>query len=336
MDREVKRLKQSRVPILKVRWNSRIGPEFTWEREDQFKKKLVMSSDVASSTVTYTSVSSEARSWSIPTEDLYEEAARQALGQPDYPEYLAPPDDEILVEDQPLPVDASLIALSPGYIVVSDPEEDEEDPTDYPVDGGDNDDDDESSDDDDDDNDKVEEDDDEEEEHLASTDSSVIPNVDHVPSAKEIEPFETDESAATPPPPPAYRTTPRMSVQTQTPIPFPSEEEVARLLSLPTLPPSPLTPLSSPPTSPTYAKALLGCRAAMMRATPSPILLPPSFLPLLIRPPHTRATMAQMRAAAPSTYYLLLLLRAPPLLPIPLLAPSTSRRADIPGADMLL
>ncbi|GKB51654.1 putative reverse transcriptase domain-containing protein, partial [Tanacetum coccineum] len=35
MDREVKRLKQSRIPIVKVRWNSRRGPEFTWEREDQ-------------------------------------------------------------------------------------------------------------------------------------------------------------------------------------------------------------------------------------------------------------------------------------------------------------
>ncbi|GJZ36791.1 putative reverse transcriptase domain-containing protein [Tanacetum coccineum] len=39
MDREVKRLKRSRIPIVKVRWNSRRGPEFTWEREDQFKKK---------------------------------------------------------------------------------------------------------------------------------------------------------------------------------------------------------------------------------------------------------------------------------------------------------
>ncbi|GJT30511.1 reverse transcriptase domain-containing protein [Tanacetum coccineum] len=39
MDREVKRLRQSRVPLVKVRWNSRRGPEFTWEREDQFKKK---------------------------------------------------------------------------------------------------------------------------------------------------------------------------------------------------------------------------------------------------------------------------------------------------------
>ncbi|GJR68749.1 putative reverse transcriptase domain-containing protein [Tanacetum coccineum] len=39
MDREVKRLKQSRIPIVKVRWNSKRGPEFTWEREDSFKKK---------------------------------------------------------------------------------------------------------------------------------------------------------------------------------------------------------------------------------------------------------------------------------------------------------
>ncbi|GJU06014.1 hypothetical protein Tco_1122444 [Tanacetum coccineum] len=39
MDREVKRLKQSRILIVKVRWNSKRGPEFTWERKDSFKKK---------------------------------------------------------------------------------------------------------------------------------------------------------------------------------------------------------------------------------------------------------------------------------------------------------
>nr|GEV86413.1 putative reverse transcriptase domain-containing protein [Tanacetum cinerariifolium] len=39
MDREIKRLKGSRIPIIKVRWNSKRGPEFTWEREDQFKQK---------------------------------------------------------------------------------------------------------------------------------------------------------------------------------------------------------------------------------------------------------------------------------------------------------
>nr|GEW91436.1 putative reverse transcriptase domain-containing protein [Tanacetum cinerariifolium] len=38
MDGEVKQLKQSRIPIVKVRWNSRRGPEYTWEREDFFKR----------------------------------------------------------------------------------------------------------------------------------------------------------------------------------------------------------------------------------------------------------------------------------------------------------
>ncbi|GJZ03025.1 putative reverse transcriptase domain-containing protein [Tanacetum coccineum] len=39
VDREVKQLKQSRIPIVKVRWNSQRGLEFTWERKDQIKKK---------------------------------------------------------------------------------------------------------------------------------------------------------------------------------------------------------------------------------------------------------------------------------------------------------
>ncbi|GJY92164.1 putative reverse transcriptase domain-containing protein [Tanacetum coccineum] len=39
MDREVKQLKRSRIPIVKVRWNARRGPEYTWECEDQFKSK---------------------------------------------------------------------------------------------------------------------------------------------------------------------------------------------------------------------------------------------------------------------------------------------------------
>nr|GFA34113.1 putative reverse transcriptase domain-containing protein [Tanacetum cinerariifolium] len=39
MDCEIKQLKRSCIPIIKVRWNSKRGPEFTWEREDQFKQK---------------------------------------------------------------------------------------------------------------------------------------------------------------------------------------------------------------------------------------------------------------------------------------------------------
>ncbi|GJX13734.1 hypothetical protein Tco_0205492 [Tanacetum coccineum] len=37
--REVKRLKRSQIPLVKVRWNSKRGPEFTWKREDQFKER---------------------------------------------------------------------------------------------------------------------------------------------------------------------------------------------------------------------------------------------------------------------------------------------------------
>ncbi|GJR01138.1 putative reverse transcriptase domain-containing protein [Tanacetum coccineum] len=40
MDREVKQVRQSHIPILKVRWNSKRGPEFTWEREVQIHAKL--------------------------------------------------------------------------------------------------------------------------------------------------------------------------------------------------------------------------------------------------------------------------------------------------------
>nr|GFB39673.1 putative reverse transcriptase domain-containing protein [Tanacetum cinerariifolium] len=39
MEREIKRLKRSWIPLIKVHWNSRRGPEFTWESEDSFRKK---------------------------------------------------------------------------------------------------------------------------------------------------------------------------------------------------------------------------------------------------------------------------------------------------------
>ncbi|GJY25519.1 putative reverse transcriptase domain-containing protein [Tanacetum coccineum] len=44
MEREIKRLKRSRIPLVKVRWNSKRGPEFTWEREDSFKQNFPHSS----------------------------------------------------------------------------------------------------------------------------------------------------------------------------------------------------------------------------------------------------------------------------------------------------
>ncbi|GKC60574.1 hypothetical protein Tco_1088172 [Tanacetum coccineum] len=176
------------------------------------------------------------------------------IPEPEYPEYLVPSDDEAPMEDQPLPFDASLIALSPGYVADSDPEEypkedSEEDHADYPADGGD--DDNEPFDDDDDDTGdedeepfEDEEDDEEEEEHLAPADSPAAHVIDHVPSAEDTEAFKTDEVAPTHVPSPRRHTV-RMSIRPQTPVPFPSEAKVERLLALPIPPPSPLTPLSS-------------------------------------------------------------------------------------------
>ncbi|GKC43401.1 hypothetical protein Tco_1061123, partial [Tanacetum coccineum] len=39
MDHEIKQLKRSRIPIIKMRWNSKRGPEFTWERKDEMCAK---------------------------------------------------------------------------------------------------------------------------------------------------------------------------------------------------------------------------------------------------------------------------------------------------------
>ncbi|GKD32567.1 hypothetical protein Tco_1248076, partial [Tanacetum coccineum] len=87
-------------------------------------------------------------------------------------------------------------------------------------------------------------DEEDEEEHLAPADSVVValPATDQAPSAEETEPFETDESTATPPPHPAYLVTARISIPAPVPTPVWSDAEVARLLAIST----PL-PTSSPP-----------------------------------------------------------------------------------------
>nr|GFC19752.1 hypothetical protein [Tanacetum cinerariifolium] len=123
--------------------------------------------------------------------------------EPEYPEYLAPSDDEEPLEDQPLPADASPTAASPGYMTDSDPEEDpEEDPeddqADNPTDGGDGDDEpsdgnEDDTDDEDPEEEPFEENDEEEEEHPASADSHVVATVDLALSAREAEALEADE-----------------------------------------------------------------------------------------------------------------------------------------------
>ncbi|GJU40198.1 hypothetical protein Tco_1193155 [Tanacetum coccineum] len=131
----------------------------------------------------------------------------------------------------------------------------------------------------------------EEEEHLASTDSVFAPVVDHVPSSEETEPFVTDESAATPPSPPACHTTARISIRPEAPMPFPSEDEVERLLALPPPPPSPLISLSPP-----FAEErLTRCLAAPSH--PSPPLPPP---PLSLHlPPHVPTSLPLPSSALP-------------------------------------
>nr|GEZ53189.1 hypothetical protein [Tanacetum cinerariifolium] len=185
------------------------------------------------------------------------EEPEQAPPSPDYvlgPEHA---DDEIVAVDQPYAEDASPISQSPEYVPESDfeahPEDDddedpEEDPVDYPADGGDDGDAEEGlSEDDEDDDMDIEAD--EEEEHPAPADSVVVASTtaDQAPSAEETEPFETDESAATPPPHPAYHMTTRISIPDPVPLPGWSDSEVVRLLAMSSPPASPLSPWSSPP-----------------------------------------------------------------------------------------
>nr|GEU94010.1 putative reverse transcriptase domain-containing protein [Tanacetum cinerariifolium] len=152
----------------------------------------------ASSVVTYTSVYTDSEPWRYYEEDLAETRPPRIpyVPEPEYPEYLAPSDDEAPLEDQPLPADASPIAASPDYVADFDPKEDpEDDQAGYPADGGDGDD--EPSDDDADDRDPkeepFEEDYEEEEEHPAPADSPDVPIVDLVLPARDTEALEADE-----------------------------------------------------------------------------------------------------------------------------------------------
>ncbi|GKB81120.1 hypothetical protein Tco_0948015 [Tanacetum coccineum] len=291
-----------------------------------------------------------------------------------YLKFMPPQDDVLPAEEQPLLAAESPTADSPGYVPesdhkeeleVDDDEDPEEDPANYPANGGDDGDDEYESPDDDEDDDVNIEGDEEEEEHPAPVDFTAValPSVDHAPSVEETNPFETDESTATPPPHPAYRVTARTSIRDEPPIPFWSNTEVSRFLAIPTLPPSPLSPWSSP--LPQIPSPLL-----------SPILSPlPVSSPLLVSPPLPlappplpisptyplgyRAAMIWLRAKAPSTSYSppphIILSHTkvdtppsgtppsgiPPLLPIPLPTSSpplhllsTDRRADRPEVTL--
>ncbi|GJR18209.1 putative reverse transcriptase domain-containing protein [Tanacetum coccineum] len=191
--------------------------------------------------------------------------------EPVYPEFMPSEDEVFPAEEQSLSAAVSPTANSPGYIADSDPEEHEEDPeedpADYPTDRGDDDDDDDESSDDDEYDDDEYDDDDVEEEKEEEEEEHLAP-ADSVP---------------------------------------PLIHRVARLLAIPTPPPSPLSPLSSP--------------LPQILSPPLPISPPP----LPASPTHPlgyRATMIRLRAKSPSTSHLLPSstppLGTPPLLPIPL------------------
>ncbi|GJV27476.1 putative reverse transcriptase domain-containing protein [Tanacetum coccineum] len=196
-----------------------------------------MSSSSSHVTVTYTSISSalESPPWGFPliTESDHEapKEAPQSPKQepptyvpaPEYLEYLAPSDDEPIEDDFKEDPKMDLVDYADD-----EEEEEEEEPS---------------------------EDDDEEEKHLAPADST-LPVSDFIPSSEETEPFETDESAATPPPPcnvtsisqtGLHRA--RKTIRPQRPMAASIEARIAEYASAPTPPsppPSPLSPLSFP------------------------------------------------------------------------------------------
>nr|GFB69454.1 hypothetical protein [Tanacetum cinerariifolium] len=277
-------------------------------------------------------------------EDPYIEVALQAPPSLDYipgpeepeqappsPDYVPGPehaDDEIIAKEQPYAEDASPIAQSLEYVPESDfevhPEDDddedpEEDPVDYLADGGDDDDDEEelSEDDEDDDMDIKADEEEEEEEHPAHADSAVVAPTatDQAPSVEETEPFETDESAATPPPHPAYHMTARISIPAPVPMPAWTDLEVVRLLAISSPPASPLSPWSSPPPHIPFPPL-------------PPILSPPSHVLSPARPPSPirslgyRAAMIRLRDEAATT-------SSPPLQ-----LPSAGHREDRPEVTL--
>nr|GFB76662.1 hypothetical protein [Tanacetum cinerariifolium] len=164
----------------------------------------------------------------------------------------------------------------------------------------------------------VEADEEEEEEHPTPADSVVVSPTaaDQAPSAEETEPFETDESAATPPPHPAYRTTARISIPAPVPMPAWTDSEVARLLAISSPPASPLSPWSSP--SPQIPFPPL----PPILSPPSPVLSP-APPPSSIRSLGYRAAMIRLRDEAASTSH------SPPLQ-----LPSASRREDRPEVTL--
>ncbi|GKD14167.1 hypothetical protein Tco_1198574, partial [Tanacetum coccineum] len=211
--------------------------------------------------------------------EVPEEAPQSLDHAPPSPDYVPDP------EHPPSP-DYVPGSKYPEYLVSSDDDEDpkedpEEDPADYPTNGGDDEEEESFGDDDDEeeDDEASREEEEEEEEHLALDNSSMLPAIDHtrlLRAQKTVRPQPPMTASAealiaeyastpTPPSPPPSPLSPWSSPLPQIPSP------PLHVLS-------PTLPLPAPPThtSPLYADALLGYRAAMIRSRAA---LPPLLLP---------------------------------------------------------
>ncbi|GJY75964.1 hypothetical protein Tco_0481080 [Tanacetum coccineum] len=124
----------------------------------------------------------------------------------------------------------------------------------------------------------------------------------------------------TPPPHPAYRVTARISIQDEPPTPFWYDTEIARLLAIPTPPPSPLSPWSSPlPQIP--SRPLPPILSPLPVSPPLPVSSPPPASPII--PLGYQAAMIRLKAEAPSTSHSL-------ALPLPIILSYT--RSDVPSS----
>ncbi|GJU99819.1 hypothetical protein Tco_1329090, partial [Tanacetum coccineum] len=258
---------------------------------------FAMSSNNALSAITYTAVSSNQTTINhegfplvnMPASLPKMEPIRGVyVSEPEHPEYHAPSDDDIQVEDQPYADDASPTAESPGYIADSDSMEEDICEEHKP---GDDDDDDDTED-----EDEEPTEDEEEEEHLAPADSFVVPVVDPVPSAGDTEAFKTDESAPTPRSPqtrvPFSQTRlcrARKTVRLEPPMSASMEARIAKHVAAPI-----------PPTNPTYEQAPLRHRAAMiyMRDDIPEEDMPPRRRFVVLAAPLPGCDVAESSAAA--------------------------------------
>ncbi|GKD88843.1 hypothetical protein Tco_1364350 [Tanacetum coccineum] len=240
--------------------------------------------DLKDSTVTYTVVS-------ILFGGLSDIGSLGVDGPPMMPEdpyayVLMPIEDEVFpAEEQPLPAIISPTADLPGYIADSDPEEDKEDPEEDPTDYLADGGDDDDGDDESSDDDKDDDDDVEEDKD-------------------EEEEEEEHPALANSVPPPVHHIARLLAIPSHPPSPLSSWSSPLPQIPSPPLPVSPPLIVSPPPlpTSPTY---LLGFKAAMIwQRAESPSTSHSLPLPPPIKLSHTMASVAMIRAASPSTYIL--------------------------------